>query len=100
MIKSLCGSFCSACLHPLTRRYKALLNLVQVPTYIVDLHLGSTASIIAMASIEARAVQVKACANKPFVVCAITHQCSAIGSPQALCVRPVVSGILNPNSNR
>nr|WP_242518083.1 hypothetical protein [Vibrio vulnificus] len=21
MIKSLCGSFCSACLHPLTRRY-------------------------------------------------------------------------------
>ncbi|MCU8255946.1 hypothetical protein OC532_21980 [Vibrio vulnificus] len=23
MIKSLCGSFCIACLHPLTRRYKA-----------------------------------------------------------------------------
>ncbi|EGR1894371.1 DUF3265 domain-containing protein [Vibrio vulnificus] len=23
VIKSLCGSFCSACLHPLTRRYKA-----------------------------------------------------------------------------
>ncbi|EHZ2756311.1 DUF3265 domain-containing protein [Vibrio vulnificus] len=22
VIKSLCGSFCSACLHPLTRRYK------------------------------------------------------------------------------
>ncbi|MCG6312930.1 hypothetical protein K6U52_06520 [Vibrio vulnificus] len=22
MIKSLCGSFCIACLHPLTRRYK------------------------------------------------------------------------------
>nr|WP_240495683.1 hypothetical protein [Vibrio parahaemolyticus] len=21
MIKSLCGNFCSACLHPLTRRY-------------------------------------------------------------------------------
>ncbi|MDS1828886.1 hypothetical protein QX223_21660 [Vibrio vulnificus] len=24
MIKSLCGSFCSACLHPLTRRYTLL----------------------------------------------------------------------------
>ncbi|EKY4883266.1 DUF3265 domain-containing protein [Vibrio vulnificus] len=22
VIKSLCGNFCSACLHPLTRRYK------------------------------------------------------------------------------
>nr|WP_242522300.1 hypothetical protein [Vibrio vulnificus] len=28
MIKSLCGSFCIACLHPLTRRYvlKRILN--------------------------------------------------------------------------
>ncbi|MCU8492554.1 hypothetical protein M2G40_21570 [Vibrio vulnificus] len=25
MIKSLCGSFCIACLHPLTRRYTARL---------------------------------------------------------------------------
>ncbi|MCG9655938.1 hypothetical protein L1D05_24405 [Vibrio vulnificus] len=25
MIKSLCGSFCSACLHPLTRRYKLFI---------------------------------------------------------------------------
>ncbi|HAS8250701.1 TPA: DUF3265 domain-containing protein, partial [Vibrio vulnificus] len=24
VIKSLCGSFCSACLHPLTRRYNAI----------------------------------------------------------------------------
>ncbi|ENB4330210.1 DUF3265 domain-containing protein [Vibrio vulnificus] len=24
VIKSLCGSFCSACLHPLTRRYSAV----------------------------------------------------------------------------
>ncbi|EHW0638138.1 DUF3265 domain-containing protein [Vibrio vulnificus] len=24
VIKSLCGSFCVACLHPLTRRYKVL----------------------------------------------------------------------------
>ncbi|ELL0561804.1 DUF3265 domain-containing protein [Vibrio vulnificus] len=24
VIKSLCGSFCSACLHPLTRRYMPL----------------------------------------------------------------------------
>ncbi|MCU8448181.1 hypothetical protein M2G57_21585 [Vibrio vulnificus] len=24
MIKSLCGSFCIACLHPLTRRYASL----------------------------------------------------------------------------
>ncbi|EIZ1364010.1 DUF3265 domain-containing protein [Vibrio vulnificus] len=24
VIKSLCGSFCSACLHPLTRRYASL----------------------------------------------------------------------------
>ncbi len=86
--------------HPLTGRYKALLNLVQVPTYIAELRLGSAASIVAMASIEVRAVQVKACANKPFVVCAITHQRSAIGSPQALCVRPVVSGIFNRDSNR
>ncbi|HAS6145019.1 TPA: DUF3265 domain-containing protein [Vibrio vulnificus] len=27
VIKSLCGSFCSACLHPLTRRYSAGGNL-------------------------------------------------------------------------
>ncbi|RZQ20582.1 DUF3265 domain-containing protein [Vibrio vulnificus] len=26
VIKSLCGSFCSACLHPLTRRYEAKIN--------------------------------------------------------------------------
>ncbi|EGQ9939678.1 TPA: DUF3265 domain-containing protein [Vibrio vulnificus] len=26
VIKSLCGSFCSACLHPLTRRYVFYLN--------------------------------------------------------------------------
>ncbi|ENP0837257.1 DUF3265 domain-containing protein [Vibrio vulnificus] len=27
VIKSLCGSFCSACLHPLTRRYGFFKNL-------------------------------------------------------------------------
>ncbi|ELG4788121.1 DUF3265 domain-containing protein [Vibrio vulnificus] len=27
VIKSLCGSFCSACLHPLTRRYATQGNL-------------------------------------------------------------------------
>ncbi|EKA7410434.1 DUF3265 domain-containing protein [Vibrio parahaemolyticus] len=26
VIKSLCGSFCSACLHPLTRRYNLVGN--------------------------------------------------------------------------
>ncbi|EJC6737667.1 DUF3265 domain-containing protein [Vibrio vulnificus] len=28
VIKSLCGSFCSACLHPLTRRYVVARNSV------------------------------------------------------------------------
>ncbi|MCU8111745.1 hypothetical protein M2H39_21385 [Vibrio vulnificus] len=28
MIKSLCGSFCIACLHPLTRRYVFRGNLI------------------------------------------------------------------------
>nr|WP_241542436.1 hypothetical protein [Vibrio vulnificus] len=28
MIKSLCGSFCSACLHPLTQRYVIRFNFV------------------------------------------------------------------------
>ncbi|EJO2021819.1 hypothetical protein RQY88_004559 [Vibrio vulnificus] len=32
VIKSLCGSFCSACLHPLTRRYifEKVKNVIQV----------------------------------------------------------------------
>ncbi len=42
--------------HTLIGRYKALLNLVQVPTYIAELHFGPTASIVAMASTEVRAV--------------------------------------------
>ncbi|MDK2626959.1 hypothetical protein QO237_19310 [Vibrio vulnificus] len=29
MIKSLCGSFCIACLHPLTRRYASQGNSCQ-----------------------------------------------------------------------
>nr|WP_242602781.1 hypothetical protein [Vibrio vulnificus] len=29
MIKSLCGSFCIACLHPLTRRYEHPNKMVQ-----------------------------------------------------------------------
>ncbi|HAS8506391.1 TPA: DUF3265 domain-containing protein [Vibrio vulnificus] len=29
VIKSLCGNFCSACLHPLTRRYKLKRNYDQ-----------------------------------------------------------------------
>ncbi|HDY7612822.1 TPA: DUF3265 domain-containing protein [Vibrio vulnificus] len=28
VIKSLCGSFCSACLHPLTRRYELVIQLM------------------------------------------------------------------------
>ncbi|HAS6309325.1 TPA: DUF3265 domain-containing protein [Vibrio vulnificus] len=30
VIKSLCGSFCSACLHPLTRRYAINEDLWQI----------------------------------------------------------------------
>ncbi|EIT7028713.1 DUF3265 domain-containing protein, partial [Vibrio vulnificus] len=44
VIKSLCGSFCSACLHPLTQRYSTMLALSNVtwydilnpPTYLTD----------------------------------------------------------------
>ncbi|EKO3445326.1 DUF3265 domain-containing protein [Vibrio fluvialis] len=35
VIKSLCGSFCSACLHPLTRRY------TQFPTVMKKLYIRS-----------------------------------------------------------
>nr|WP_253277744.1 hypothetical protein [Vibrio vulnificus] len=57
MFKVLCGHFCIACPRPLTRRYKALLNLVPLPTCVGELHLSSAASIVAMASTNIRAVQ-------------------------------------------
>ncbi|RZP95734.1 hypothetical protein D8T49_24215 [Vibrio vulnificus] len=42
--------------HPLTRRYKALLNLVPLPTCVGELHFGSAASIVVRASSEIRAI--------------------------------------------
>ncbi len=42
--------------HPLTQRYKALLNLVPLPTCVGELHLGSAASIVVRASSEIRAI--------------------------------------------
>ncbi|MDK2618107.1 hypothetical protein QO218_20555 [Vibrio vulnificus] len=37
MIKSVCGSFCIACLHPLTRRYGARTSHTQ-SVAIIDLY--------------------------------------------------------------